>query len=109
LALIAIVLAVEMKSLLVGESAGPRARSVLDATLRAAPEVRSVIHVRTLQLGPEDVLVAAKLDFHAETTAELAPAIDAVEAQIRAAVPDARLIFLEPDLDRHLGGSAHTS
>jgi cation diffusion facilitator family transporter len=103
LGFIAIVLAVEMKSLLIGESAGPRARSLLDATLAAAPEVRSVIHVRTLQLGPEDLLVAAKLDFHASTTAALAPAIDAVEVQIRAAIPEARLIFLEPDLDRHLG------
>jgi cation diffusion facilitator family transporter len=100
LAVIAIVLAVEMKSLLIGESAGERTRSNLDGALRAAPEVRSVIHTRTLQLGPEDLLVAAKLDFHAATTAELAPAIDAVEARIRAAVPEARLIFLEPDLDR---------
>jgi cation diffusion facilitator family transporter len=100
LGVIAIVLAVEMKSLLIGESAGPRSRGVLDATLRAAPEVRSVIHVRTLQLGPEDLMVAAKLDFRAATTAELAPAIDAVEARIRAAIPEARLIFLEPDLDR---------
>jgi cation diffusion facilitator family transporter len=106
---IAIVLAIEMKSLLIGESAGLRARATLDAVLRDAPEVRSVIHVRTLQLGPEDLLVAAKLDFHAPTTTELAPAIDAVEARIRAALPEARLIFLEPDLDRHLGGSAHTS
>ena len=100
LAVIAVVLAVEMKSLLIGESAGRVARAALDAALRAAPEVRSVIHVRTLQLGPEELLVAAKLDFRAATTAELAPAIDAVEARIRAAVPEARLIFLEPDLDR---------
>jgi cation diffusion facilitator family transporter len=100
LAVIAVVLAVEMKSLLIGESAGLRTRTALDAAMRAAPEVRSIIHVRTLQLGPEDLLVAAKLDFTATTTAELAPAIDAVEARIRAAVPEARLIFLEPDLDR---------
>jgi cation diffusion facilitator family transporter len=100
LAAIAIVLAVEMKSLLIGESAGLRVRTALDAVLRDAPEVRSVIHVRTLQLGPEDLLVAAKLDFLAPTTAELAPAIDAVEARIRSAIPEARLIFLEPDLDR---------
>ena len=98
--MIAVVLAVEMKSLLIGESAGLRARAALDTAMREAPEVRSVIHVRTLQLGPEDLLVAAKLDFTAATTAELAPAIDSVEARIRAAVPEARLIFLEPDLDR---------
>jgi cation diffusion facilitator family transporter len=100
LGLIAVVLAVEMKSLLIGESAGTATRAALDAAMREAPEVRSVIHTRTLQLGPEDLLVAAKLDFTATSTAELAPAIDAVEARIRAAVPEARLIFLEPDLDR---------
>jgi cation diffusion facilitator family transporter len=100
LAVIAVVLAVEMKSLLIGESAGEATRATLEATMLAAPEVRSVIHTRTLQLGPEEVLVAAKLDFTATTTTELAPAIDAVEARIRAAVPEARLIFLEPDLDR---------
>jgi len=100
LAIIAIVLAVEMKSLLIGESAGAATRATLEATMLAAPEVRSVIHTRTLQLGPEEVLVAAKLDFTAATTTELAPAIDAVEARIRAAIPEARLIFLEPDLDR---------
>jgi cation diffusion facilitator family transporter len=100
LAAIAVVLAVEMKSLLIGESAGASTRTSLDAAIRDAPEVRSVIHVRTLQLGPEELLVAAKLDFRAATTAELAPAIDAVEARIRAAVPEARVIFLEPDLNR---------
>ena len=100
LGVIAVVLAVEMKSLLIGESAGAATRAALEAAMRDAPEVRSVIHTRTLQLGPEDLLVAAKLDFTAASTAELAPAIDAVEARIRAAVPEARLIFLEPDLDR---------
>jgi cation diffusion facilitator family transporter len=102
LAVIAVVLAVEMKSLLIGESAGGPTQDALEAAMRDAPEVRSVIHLRTLQLGPEELLVAAKLDFHADTTADLAPAIDAVERQIRAAVPDAHLIYLEPDLDRHL-------
>jgi cation diffusion facilitator family transporter len=104
---IAVVLAVEMKSLLIGESAGLRARTAIDAAMRDAPEVRSVIHVRTLQLGPEELMIAAKLDFCARTTEELAPAIDTVEARIREAVPEARLIFLEPDLDRsRLGGTA---
>ena len=62
-----------------------------------------------LVVGPEDLLVAAKLEFTAASTVELAPAIDAVEARIRAAVPEARLIFLEPDLDRHLGDSASSA
>jgi hypothetical protein len=54
--------------------------------MRDAPEVRSVIHVRTLQLGPEELMIAAKLDFCARTTEELAPAIDTVEARIREAI-----------------------
>ncbi|MGZ4794774.1 MAG: cation diffusion facilitator family transporter [Acidimicrobiia bacterium] len=105
LAVIAVVLAVEMKSLLIGESAGARTRAALEAAMLDAPEVRSIIHTRTLQLGPEDLLVAAKLDFYAGTTTELAPAIDAVEARIRSAVPEARLIYLEPDLDRSRVGT----
>ena len=109
LGVIAVVLAVEMKSLLIGESADRTTRAALDTAMRDAPEVRSVIHSRTLQLGPEDLLVAAKLEFTAASTVELAPAIDAVEARIRAAVPEARLIFLEPDLDRHLGDSASSA
>ena len=100
LAVIAVVLAVEMKSLLIGESATASTRAALEAAMRDAPEVRSIIHMRTLQLGPEDLLLAAKLDFHATTTTELARAIDAVEARVRDAVPEARLVFLEPDLDR---------
>jgi cation diffusion facilitator family transporter len=100
LALIAIVLAVEMKSLLIGESASSASRATLEAAMLEAPEVRSIIHTRTLPHRPEDLLVAAKLDFLAPSTAELAPAIDAVEARIRAAVPEARLIYLEPDVTR---------
>jgi len=100
LAVIAAVLATEMKSLLIGESATSRVRDRLLAVINDAPEVRSLIHMRTLQLGPEDLLVAAKLDFVAPTTTELAPAIDSLEAQLRAAVPEARVIYLEPDLDR---------
>ena len=101
LGVIAIVLAVEMKSLLIGESAGPRTQAALRDAITDAPEVRSVIHLRTLQLGPEELLVAAKLDFVATTTVDLAPAIDAVEVRIRAALADEKVvIYLEPDLDR---------
>lgn len=101
LGVIAIVLAIEMKSLLIGESAGPQTQAALRKAITAAPEVRSIIHLRTLQLGPEELLVAAKLDFVATTTVELAPAIDAVEVRIRAALADEKVvIYLEPDLDR---------
>lgn len=101
LGVIAVVLAVEMKSLLIGESASRAVDADIRAAIGAAPEVRSIIHLRTLQLGPEELLVAAKLDFTAATTVELAPAIDAVEARIRGAVRDEKIvIYLEPDLDR---------
>ncbi|MBK5289760.1 MAG: cation transporter [Acidimicrobiia bacterium] len=100
LLVIAIVLAVEMKSLLIGESAAASAEAGIRDTIAGSPEVRSVIHLRTLQLGPEDVLVAAKVDFVTDDVPTLARAIDAVEVRIRAHTPEARLIFLEPDLDR---------
>ena len=97
---IAIVLAVEMKSLLIGESATPSVQDLIRSTIAESPEVRSVIHLRTLHLGPEELLVAAKIDIAVTTVAELARAIDTVELRVRAAVPEANLIYLEPDLDR---------
>ena len=100
LAVIAVVLAIEMKSLLIGESASVEEQDLLLSILTESPEVHSVIHLRTLHLGPEELLVAAKLDFVASETEQLAAAIDAVEARVRAAVPTANLIYLESDLDR---------
>ena len=64
------------------------------------PEVRRIIHVRTQHLGPDDVLIAAKLELACDTMPELARAIDTVEARVRDSVPFARLIFLEPDVYR---------
>ncbi|MFI9269101.1 cation diffusion facilitator family transporter [Kitasatospora sp. NPDC052896] len=99
LVLIAVVLALETKSLLIGESAD---RSVVAAVRAALVDGRSltrVIHLRTLHLGPEELLVAAKVGVRAEATAtQLAVAIDAAEARVRAAVPIARAIYLEPDV-----------
>lgn len=97
---IAFVLARETKSLLLGEGAEP---DVVDAVLAAAAGdgVTSVIHLKTLHLGPEELLVAAKIEVpSASTAADVAAAIDAAEGRIRAAVPIARVIFLEPDLRR---------
>ena len=97
---IAILLAIEMKSLLIGEGAAPDVQSLIRSTIAESPEVRRVIHLRTQHLGPEELLVAAKIDVAASTVAELARAIDAVEGRVRTAVPEAHLIYLEPDLDR---------
>jgi cation diffusion facilitator family transporter len=97
---IAIVLAIEMKSLLIGESAGRRVDAAITEAIQAGPEVRRVIHLRTLQLGPDELLVAAKVDIDAADTTALAAAIDTIEVRIRTAVPTAHLIYLEPDVYR---------
>jgi cation diffusion facilitator family transporter len=98
---VAAVLAVETKSLLIGEAATPEAqRRIVDA-LTAGDGVESVIHMRTQHLGPEELLVAAKIAVrHDETAAAVARAIDEAEARVRAAVPIARVIYLEPDIRR---------
>ncbi|MER8048173.1 cation diffusion facilitator family transporter [Streptomyces sp. NPDC094032] len=99
LVLIALVLAVETKSLLLGESAGiDEVKRIEDAVVDGETVTR-LIHMRTLHLGPEELLVAAKIGVEAgETAAEVADAINAAEARIRAAVPIARVIYLEPDI-----------
>ncbi|MFI9589269.1 cation diffusion facilitator family transporter [Nonomuraea sp. NPDC052265] len=101
LAVIAIVLAVETKSLLLGEGASPEVEEQIRAALEGAPEVARIIHMRTLHLGPEELLVAAKIAVeHDDTAGEVARGIDEAERRIRDAVPIARVIYLEPDLDR---------
>lgn len=105
LVVIAIVLAVETKSLLLGESASRRDVDAIRGAL-VGPGVPSVIHLRTLHLGPEELLVAAKIEVPAASTAEdVAVAIDAAEQRVRAAVPIARVIYLEPDLRHALTAS----
>jgi cation diffusion facilitator family transporter len=100
LGVIAIVLAVEMKSLLIGESAAEPTEAAIRDAISDAPEVRRIIHLRTLHLGPDELLVAAKLDLDSSTVPDVARAIDAAESRVRAAVPIARVIYLEPDLFR---------
>jgi cation diffusion facilitator family transporter len=94
---IAIVLAIEMKSLLIGESAGSKVDAAIATAIESGAEVRRLIHLRTLQLGPDELLVAAKVDIDAPDTTALADAIDGIEVRIRAAAPTAHLIYIEPD------------
>jgi cation diffusion facilitator family transporter len=97
---VAFVLAVETKSLLLGEAASPAVVQAIRAALEADGSVERVIHMRTLHLGPEELLVAAKIAVrHDDSAADVARAIDAAEARIRAAEPIARVIYLEPDID----------
>ncbi|MEO5678538.1 MAG: cation diffusion facilitator family transporter [Acidimicrobiales bacterium] len=102
LVVIAMTLAVEMKSLLIGEAVDPEVADALRTAMTDGPEVSRVIHLRTLQLGPDDVLVGAKVELAAATASreEVARALDATEARMRTACPSARLIFLEPDVLR---------
>lgn len=96
---IAVILVVEMKSLLIGESATGEHEAAIRTAIAATPDVRGLIHMRTLHLGPDELLVAAKIDLPPDLTAtRIAAAIDAAEARIREAVPIARVIYLEPDL-----------
>lgn len=106
---VATVLAIEMKSLLIGEAASPsRVTAIRDALLES-DHVRSVIHLRTQHLGPEDLLIAAKVEFdHSLTYTELAGAIDRAEVNVRGVAPDARLLFIEPDVHRGTGYSPTT-
>jgi len=101
LVVIAIVLAIEMKGLLIGEAASDHHQAAIEAALSAAPRVTALIHLRTMHLGPDKLLVAAKLEFDASMTMpELARAIDDAEAKLRAAVPIATTVYIEPDIRR---------
>ncbi|WP_407552598.1 cation diffusion facilitator family transporter [Streptomyces sp. Pv4-95] len=101
LVLIALVLAAETKSLLLGEAAGPEQITQIRAAVVDGEVVTRVIHMRTLHLGPEELLVAAKIAVqHDGTATQIADAINAAEARIREAVPIARVIYLEPDIYR---------
>jgi cation diffusion facilitator family transporter len=99
LILVAIVLGIETKSLLVGEGASPTHLDAIRNAINAHPEVEALIHIRTLYLGPDELLVGAKIAFASKKKlADVAAAIDVVEAAIRAEVPIARVIFIEPDV-----------
>ncbi|MDG4836848.1 cation diffusion facilitator family transporter [Micromonospora sp. WMMD967] len=99
LVVIAVVLAIETKSLLLGEGAEAPELAAIERAVTDGPEVERIIHMKTLYLGPEELLVAAKIAVPEwESAHDLARGINAVEARIRAAVPIARVIYLEPDV-----------
>ena len=101
LVVIAVFLAMEMAAMLVGEAALPEEVIAIEAALEASDGVLRVIHLKTLHVGPDELLVAAKIAVaHSDTGLQIAADIDAAEAALRAAIPSARYIFLEPDIDR---------
>ncbi len=101
LVLVAVVLGLETSSLLVGEGASAEDTGHIREALAATPGVASVIHMKTLYLGPDELLVGAKFAVaESDTGKQIAAVIDAAEASIRKAVPAARVIYLEPDIKR---------
>jgi cation diffusion facilitator family transporter len=96
---IAVILAIETKSLLIGEAATPEHIRSIEKAISGADSVERIIHMRTMHLGPEELLVAAKVAVrHDESAEQVARGIDDAEARIRAAVPIARVIYIEPDI-----------
>ena len=96
---ISMVLAVEMKSLLIGESARARDQSAIRDALRAHPRVTRLLHMRTLHLGPEELLVAAKLELEPSLDfGGVARVLNELESAVRARLPSVGIMYLEPDL-----------
>jgi cation diffusion facilitator family transporter len=99
LVLVAIVLGIETKSLLVGEGASPADVESIRTAINDSDDVEALIHMKTLYLGPEELLVGAKVAFGREKRlADVATLINTLEERIRAAVPIARVIYIEPDV-----------
>ena len=98
---IAVVLAIETKSLLIGEGANPEDVRKIEKAILAGDGIERIIHMKTLHLGPEELLVAVKIAVpRAERADDLAQHIDETEVRIREAVPIARVIYIEPDIYR---------
>jgi cation diffusion facilitator family transporter len=98
---VAVILAVETKSLIIGESAVPEQLTAIEKALLASPGVQRVIHLRTMHLGPEELLLAAKIAVgETDEGRDIAATIDDAEARVRAVVPTAKVIYLEPDIYR---------
>lgn len=101
LAVVAVVMAIESKSLLIGEAASPEEIQAIERAINETDGFDGLLFLRTEQRGPDEIIVAAKVAVRPRTTtATLARAINEVEGHIRQAVPAARYVFIEPDLRR---------
>ena len=99
--MIAIILAIEMKTSLLGESATEEAEERIRTAVGSHPQVRRVIHLRSQHIGPDELIVGIKVEFDPSLTmSQLAEAIDSVEEAVRAAEPTAATIYIEPDIAR---------
>ena len=101
LVLVAFVLAIETKSLLVGEGVNPKDHDAIVAAILNGPETDQIIHMKTLYLGPEELLIAAKIAYQPNQTLDnVSAATNQIENRIRKAMPIARMIYIEPDVFR---------
>lgn len=109
LLVIAAVLAFEMKSLLIGEAASTDDEAAIRTAITGSSPVRHLISLRTEHIGPEEILLVAKIEFDGSfTMRQLAAAIDEVEGAIRTAVPIAKQIYIEPDITRAVANTDAT-
>jgi divalent metal cation (Fe/Co/Zn/Cd) transporter len=98
---IAFVLAIEMKGLLIGEAASQKDQEQIAAAIEIEPSVQRLIHMRTEHIGPDELLVGAKIELvDGLSVPEVAEAVNRIEANVRRNVPTARVMYLEPDIFR---------
>jgi cation diffusion facilitator family transporter len=101
LVVIAIILAIEMKGLLIGEAASLTDQQRIAAAIEIEPSVTKLIHMRTQHIGPDELLVGAKLELvHGLSVDDAVEAVNRIENSVRRAVPTARVMYLEPDIFR---------
>jgi cation diffusion facilitator family transporter len=99
LAVVAAVLGFEMYSLLVGEAASPAEQAAIREAILSTDGVAELVQLRTMHLGPDELLVVGGLEIErAQSAADTAAVIDAAQARVREVLPSARVIYLEPDL-----------
>jgi hypothetical protein len=90
-----------MKGLLIGEAASVEDQEKIVAAIEIEPSVQRLIHMRTQHIGPEELIVGAKIELVADlSVAEAADAVNRIETSVRRAVPSARIMYLEPDVFR---------
>jgi cation diffusion facilitator family transporter len=101
LVVIAIILAIEMKGLLIGEAASLTDQQRIAAAIEIEPSVARLIHMRTEHIGPDELLVGAKVELvHGLSVEDAVEAVNRIENSVRRAVPTARIMYLEPDVFR---------
>ncbi|WP_225854582.1 cation diffusion facilitator family transporter [Micromonospora sp. ALFpr18c] len=102
------ILAANNLSLLVGRAVPARLRREIERELAELPEVERIDTLLTMQLGPDDILVAAKVDFRDEATgAQIEATADEAERRLTERYPEIRFVFLDPT--RSLPGATGTA